>query len=188
MTTDLMYFINSFKQGLILIMKDNRSFSFKICSFCKCITPLFPVLMGKIKTSKNFTVWFWEIYSLLACLPLLAEEIPPLLVNSRLGCFCYPMILLLWCVPLFSVKIPIALQSQSWVGPCCAKCFMDRCLKQLRKRGKETVVQKKSVLGLWMESRPIFWTNTVSMEGCWMPLCPSSLPTFHKRRLSSTTP
>lgn len=130
---------------------------------------------GKEKTSKNFTIWFWEIYSLSACLPLLAEEVPPLLVNSSFGCFCYPMIFLLWCVPPFSVKIPIALQSQSWVGPCWAKCFMETCLKQLRKRGEETVVQKKSVVGLWLESRPIFWTNNVSMGGCWICLllpCP----------------
>lgn len=74
------------------------------------------------------------------------------------------MILPVWSVPLFSINIPIAFKSQSWVGPYCAKCFMDTCLKQLRKRGKGTVVWKKSVIGLWMESRPILWSNTMCMD------------------------
>lgn len=145
-------------------------------SFISCIH-------GNKKTSKNFAIWFWDIYSLLACLPSWAEEIPPLLVDTRLCWFCSPVISSLSYVPLFNVNIPISLKAQSWVGPCCAKCFTDMCLKQLGKRGKETVVQK-SVLGL--QTRPIFWTNTVCMGGCWMPLCPSQCSS-HKHRLSHPT-
>lgn len=100
---------------------------------------------GKEKASKYFAIWFWEIHSLWACLPPKSEEIPPLLVSTGLGWFCCPIILPLWSVPLFSINIPAALKSQWRLGFCCAKCFVDTCLTQLRKWGGKTVVQEFSV-------------------------------------------
>lgn len=97
--TDLMYFVNSFKQSSILIMKDNRSFSFKIdCLLCKC--PLFPVLMGR-KILQRTLLFDSEIYTV-------SLPVSLLLVDTRLGCFCYPVILPRWFVPLFSINIPVA--------------------------------------------------------------------------------
>lgn len=42
--------------------------------------------------------------------------------------------------------------------------------------------------GIEVDSRPMFWTNTVCMGACWMPLSPSSHPTTsHMLRQSSPT-